>query len=223
MTRLEKCWGIYTGKGLARKQPEPRGCFVEPPFCAYKTLLKNQQFGYVRKIPENIHEKNRCLFPFSVANNSSNFPRDASNLLSCGRTRNSRTNYLATNILFVFYLLLKKSSKGSAKFFCIKVTSGHLTRSLACQDIYVFVKSPQYHVPLNPLNAELNPICHLLALLGGTTIAVLSRLRVKFTLRYLVKKLKIASCVEIKFIPTTLILIKQAALKFLHNKTKQMH
>ena len=31
----------------------------------------------------------------------------------------------------------------------------------------------------NPLNAELNPICHLLALLGGTTIVVVSRLRVK--------------------------------------------
>ena len=31
---------------------------------------------------------------------------------------------------------------------------------------------------LNPLNAELNPICHLLALLGGVTIVVVSRLRV---------------------------------------------
>jgi hypothetical protein len=31
----------------------------------------------------------------------------------------------------------------------------------------------------NPLNTELNPICHLLSLLGGTTIVVVSRLRVK--------------------------------------------
>ena len=30
----------------------------------------------------------------------------------------------------------------------------------------------------NPLNAELNPTCHLLALLGGATIVVVSRLRV---------------------------------------------
>ena len=30
----------------------------------------------------------------------------------------------------------------------------------------------------NPLNAKLNPICHLLALLGGATIVVVSRLRV---------------------------------------------
>jgi hypothetical protein len=31
---------------------------------------------------------------------------------------------------------------------------------------------------VNPLNAELNPICHLLALLGGATIVGVSRLRV---------------------------------------------
>ena len=31
----------------------------------------------------------------------------------------------------------------------------------------------------NPLNSDLNPICHLLALLGGATIVVVSRLRVK--------------------------------------------
>jgi hypothetical protein len=33
-------------------------------------------------------------------------------------------------------------------------------------------------VMINHLNAELNPICHLLALLGGATIVVVSRLRV---------------------------------------------
>jgi hypothetical protein len=32
---------------------------------------------------------------------------------------------------------------------------------------------------INPLNGELNPICHLLALLGGATIVVVSSLRVK--------------------------------------------
>jgi hypothetical protein len=37
-----------------------------------------------------------------------------------------------------------------------------------------------YHqTTFNPLNAELNHICHLLALLGSATIVVLSRLRVK--------------------------------------------
>ena len=39
---------------------------------------------------------------------------------------------------------------------------------------------------LNPLNAELNPICHLLTLLGGATIVVVSRLKVK---SYRVRKL----------------------------------
>jgi len=34
----------------------------------------------------------------------------------------------------------------------------------------------------NPLNAKLNPICHLLALLGGHHILYVSRVRVKFTL-----------------------------------------
>jgi hypothetical protein len=34
----------------------------------------------------------------------------------------------------------------------------------------------------NPLNAELKPICHLLVLLGGATIVVVSRLRVNKTL-----------------------------------------
>jgi hypothetical protein len=34
---------------------------------------------------------------------------------------------------------------------------------------------------VNPLNAELNPICHLLTLLGGATIVDVSRLRVKRT------------------------------------------
>jgi hypothetical protein len=31
---------------------------------------------------------------------------------------------------------------------------------------------------VNPFNAELNPICHLLALLGDETVVVVSRLRV---------------------------------------------
>jgi hypothetical protein len=36
-----------------------------------------------------------------------------------------------------------------------------------------------FHQSVNPLNAELNPICHLIALLGGATIVDVSRLRVK--------------------------------------------
>jgi hypothetical protein len=45
-------------------------------------------------------------------------------------------------------------------------------RSFMPEDNIVRVSS------VNPLNTELNPICHLLALLGGATIVVVSRLRV---------------------------------------------
>ena len=41
------------------------------------------------------------------------------------------------------------------------------------EDIYVYD-----HISLNPLNAELNPICHLLALLGAHDILHVSGLRV---------------------------------------------
>jgi hypothetical protein len=37
---------------------------------------------------------------------------------------------------------------------------------------------------LNPLNAELNPICHLLALLGAHHILHVSSLMVKYKTRY---------------------------------------
>jgi hypothetical protein len=53
----------------------------------------------------------------------------------------------------------------------------------------VSVSHPRRHgqtrCQFNPLNAELNPICHLLAFLGGATIVVVSRLRVKSILLHL--------------------------------------
>jgi hypothetical protein len=36
-------------------------------------------------------------------------------------------------------------------------------------------------IPINPLKAELNPICHLLALLGAHPILHVSRIRVNMT------------------------------------------
>ena len=36
------------------------------------------------------------------------------------------------------------------------------------------------HLFISPLNAELNPICHLLALLGAHHIPYVSRIRVKY-------------------------------------------
>jgi hypothetical protein len=51
--------------------------------------------------------------------------------------------------------------------------------------IYFKTKYSPVEMLLNPSNAELNPICHLPALLGGATIVVVSRLRVK-CFRYMV-------------------------------------
>jgi len=56
-------------------------------------------------------------------------------------------------------------------------------------DIVEFLRaggSIQAYINLNPLNAELNPICHLLALLGVHHFLHVSRIRVKsLTLRLL--------------------------------------
>jgi hypothetical protein len=48
----------------------------------------------------------------------------------------------------------------------IRFTGGILKRNIAIYNC------------ISPLNAELNPICHMLVLLGGATIVVVSRLRV---------------------------------------------
>ena len=48
--------------------------------------------------------------------------------------------------------------------------------SFICLQCYIVLVTGSL---INPLNAKLNPICHLLALLGGATIVVVSRLRVK--------------------------------------------
>ena len=45
--------------------------------------------------------------------------------------------------------------------------------------LILFCSLCELNTEFNPLNAELNPICHLLALLGGAIIVVVSRLRVK--------------------------------------------
>ena len=73
--------------------------------------------------------------------------------------------------------------------------AGHVAFMRERRSLYgVLLEKPEEKRPLgrprhrwedniNPLNAELNPICHLLALLGGATIVVVSRLRVKMDLQ----------------------------------------
>jgi len=50
--------------------------------------------------------------------------------------------------------------------------------SSCCRFRRKMIKVCNLLLKFNPVNAELNPICHLLALLGGATIVVVSRLRV---------------------------------------------
>ena len=49
-------------------------------------------------------------------------------------------------------------------------------RELKKKSCVQFSTHEQYGRQFNPLNAELNPICHLLALLESATIVVVSRL-----------------------------------------------
>jgi transposase len=46
-------------------------------------------------------------------------------------------------------------------------------------DVNAISGFPDTQFYFNPLNAELNPICHLLALLGAHHILYISRIRVK--------------------------------------------
>jgi hypothetical protein len=50
-----------------------------------------------------------------------------------------------------------------------------------------------YICVINPLNAELNPICHLLALLGARRILHVSRIRVQFEVLQIPSTAAIAS------------------------------
>ena len=74
----------------------------------------------------------------------------------------SQSSMFYLNILYVNFVVSE-----SLKFMCL-TSSVHQNNGLLTY--------------INPLNAELNPICHLLALLGSATIVVVSRLRVKIDL-----------------------------------------
>ena len=70
------------------------------------------------------------------------------------------------------------------------VTATFLYTVYVC--MYVCVMYDQYmcvccgvNTKINPLNAELNPICHLLALLAAHHILHVSRIRVKQTERFM--------------------------------------
>ena len=51
-----------------------------------------------------------------------------------------------------------------------------------CSDVYNFMsRIAKKRIKINPLNAELNPICHMLALVGAHHILHASRVRIEFT------------------------------------------
>jgi len=52
--------------------------------------------------------------------------------------------------------------------------------------------------PLNPLNTKLNPICHLLALLGAHHILHVSRIRVNMFLLHYLKQFIHVICYQTK-------------------------
>ena len=77
------------------------------------------------------------------------------------------------------------------------------------KSIYIKMRLCQSAVfnPFNPLNAELNPICHLLALLWSATIVVVSRLRVNLSVIVLYVKNSVSlssKCLSQHNIPTVL-------------------
>ena len=61
-------------------------------------------------------------------------------------------------------------------------------KSCVCVCIYIYIYIYIYITSwlFNPLNAKLNPICHLLALLGAHHIFHLGRIRIKLSLMYTV-------------------------------------
>jgi len=65
-------------------------------------------------------------------------------------------------VLGVFTTL--KVKKGPSSFICLGI----------CK-----IKKREKRIQFNPLNADLNPICHLLALLGANRILQVSKIRVK--------------------------------------------
>jgi len=73
---------------------------------------------------------------------------------------------------------MQKTGRGygcDEKLFEILVSKSVMMRPL--------VRTKRRLVEINPLNAELNPICHLLALLGTHHILHVSRIRVKMVFK----------------------------------------
>ena len=79
---------------------------------------------------------------------------------------------LPSKVIFFFSKHLKfRPDTSHSALHCVRQTDRHMSVLLK-----VTVSCLQY---INPLNAELNPICYLLALLGAHHFLHVSRIRVK--------------------------------------------
>jgi len=69
--------------------------------------------------------------------------------------------------------------------------SGQFLLCSACLERVVGILRRVFQVIFNPLNAELNPICHLLTLLGAHPIFHISRIRVNIIVKKVMSKKEI--------------------------------
>ena len=92
------------------------------------------------------------------------------------------------NIIFIFesvkystiYRQWRSWSSGNSLLFSQEVLGSNICKDIESLDPGVFsLLLPTAKYNFNPLNAELNPICHLLALLGAHHILHVSRIKVK--------------------------------------------
>jgi len=99
---------------------------------------------------------------------------------------------LAVKDIRVFIVVMELSWKSSSWFtlHCCRATK-----------YFVLQFTKKKRKVFNPLNAELNPICHLLGLLGDATIVVVSRLRVNVVGVCLYSCLRLSSMQIARYMP----------------------
>ena len=92
------------------------------------------------------------------------------------------------------FLSINENTNGMSQ---LKITTDIIVK-------YTSREKVPFHIPLNPLNPELNPICYLLALLGAHHFLHVSRIRVKlFTLRQLMSYIYGAPILDVSRSHTT--------------------
>jgi len=82
---------------------------------------------------------------------------------------------------FIIYITMSVTAPNAVDVFGTDIQCHKTGTSLIhCPSLFLRGSPLLHPQSFNPLNAELNPICHLLALLGGATIVVVSRLGLRY-------------------------------------------